>query len=103
MDKQGKRIYISGQIEGTEDFMARFSAVEEKLAAEGWLPINPTRLFGVFGDTFSREDYLKFDLELIGMCNTVYLLNGWQDSKGANREYGYAVGTGKTILFEKDS
>ena len=40
------------------------------------------------------EEYMKVSLVLLDMCDAIYLLEGWQDSRGANREYGYAFGQG---------
>ena len=33
------------------------------------------------------------------MCDGIYLLEGWEDSKGANVEYDYAVEKGKKIFY----
>ena len=46
------------------------------------------------------EDYMKADLLLLGMCDAIYMLKGWEKSCGANREYGYALAKGMEIMFE---
>lgn len=33
-------------------------------------------------------------------CDAIYLLDGWQQSRGANREYGYALAKDMMILDE---
>lgn len=37
---------------------------------------------------------------LMDMCDTIYLLNSWKDSKGCNREYGYVLEKDMIVLFE---
>ena len=39
-----KRIYISGPISGTKDYMERFSSAEKKLAEEGYAVLNPAKV-----------------------------------------------------------
>ena len=41
---------------------------------------------------------MKVSLVLLDMCDAIYLLEGWQDSRGANREYGYALAKDYIIL-----
>ena len=38
-----KVIYVSGKITGTSDYADRFSAVEDRLIAEGYEVLNPVR------------------------------------------------------------
>lgn len=40
------------------------------------------------------------DFHLIDMCGALYMLNGWEKSCGANREYGYALAKDMIILKE---
>ena len=48
----------------------------------------------------SYEEYMKMSMCMLDMCDYIYLLKGWQESRGANREYGYALAKDKTIMFE---
>lgn len=45
---------------------------------------------------------LNVDLVLLDLCDTIYMLKGWESSCGANREYGYALAKGLDIMFERD-
>ena len=45
---------------------------------------------------------MNIDLYLMDMCDAIYLLTGWENSRGANREYGYALGKEFTIIKEYD-
>lgn len=46
------------------------------------------------------EEYMKMSMCMLDMCDYICMLKGWQDSRGANREYGYALAKDKTIIFE---
>ncbi|MCM1327285.1 MAG: DUF4406 domain-containing protein [Bacteroidales bacterium] len=94
-------IYISGAISGTDDYMERFQKVEDKLLGKGESVINPARFNANLPSIFCYEDYMKLDFTMIELCDAIYMMKGWEKSCGANREYGYALGLGKTILFEE--
>lgn len=38
---------------------------------------------------------------MLDMCQQIYMLKGWEKSLGANREFGYALAKGMTILNEE--
>jgi hypothetical protein len=42
----------------------------------------------------SWEDYMKRDLVLLLRCDYIYLLDGWEYSKGARLEYNIACDVG---------
>ena len=41
---------------------------------------------------------MEIDIRLIDLCDAIYMIRGWEMSRGANREYGYALGKGKVIM-----
>ena len=93
------KVYISGPMEGMEDYLGNFREAEENLLKLGHVVVNPARLDKVVkGYGIIREDYLELDLELLKCCDAIVMLDGWQQSRGCNREYGYAVGTKKKII-----
>ena len=93
------KIYISGPITNVIDYKEKFARAEQNLKAK--YPdaeiINPTVLDKL---PLTYDEYMELDLRLLGMCEGIYMLKGWEDSKGANREYGYALAKGKEIYFE---
>lgn len=94
------KVYISGAITGTSDYMARFAAAEEHLASLGHAAFNPAKINSQLPDGTSYEEYMSVSLCLLDMCSAIYMLDGWNESRGANREYGYAVAKGKILLFQ---
>ena len=95
------RIYISGAITGTEDFGERFLKAEKELIAAGYDTVNPARLNDIMPKNATYDEYMKISFELLGMCDAIYMLKGWEESKGANREYGFAVAKGIEIYEHK--
>lgn len=95
------RLYISGAISGTTDYIERFSNAERKLYEQGYTVINPARVCNALPESaFSHEEYMKIDLALLDMCDGIYMLQGWEKSCGANRELGYALGKDKAVMYE---
>lgn len=89
------KVYISGPMTGKPDLnFPEFMATEDKLQEQGWIVINPARM----PQGLSYAEYMKLDLFLLGMCEAIYLLEGWQHSKGARAELSFAISLGLTIL-----
>lgn len=81
-----KRIYISGAITGTDDYMERFAEAERYLSKAGYEVVNPAKLDLIMPKTATHEEYMDMCITLLKMCDGIYMLRGWQDSKGANLE-----------------
>lgn len=96
------KIYLSGPVTGTDDYLERFLEVEEKLIAKGYSVVNPAAVNKMLPADTTYEEYMKMSFCMLEMCESVCMLNGWEKSCGANREYGYALATGKIILPEAE-
>lgn len=96
------RIYISGSMAKDEMYVEHFNKAEKNLKES--FPeakvINPADM-GSLPKALTVEEILDIDMELIDLSDAVLMLNGWQKSCGANREYGYASALDKTILLEE--
>ncbi len=94
------RVYISGPITGTDDYMERFKTVESQLIQEGYTVVNPAAIMEHMPPDTEYEEYMKLSIELLKMCDYIYMMSGWNKSRGANREYGYALASDKIIIRE---
>lgn len=94
------RIYLSGAITGTTDYLDRFEKAEKELTEKGYVVINPAKVNAMMPVETTYEEYMKMSMTMLDMCDYIYMLKGWQQSRGANREYGYALGTDKVIMME---
>ena len=92
-------IYISGPMRGVDNYREKFERAKRLIEKGGHRVINPAAL-DLYGLT--REQMLSVDLLLLSLCDTIYMLKGWESSCGANREYGYALAKGLDIMFERD-
>lgn len=85
---------------GDENYKSRFLKAEEELREKGHDVINPARVDTLLHNA-SYEDYMKVDMFLLDMCDTIYMLKGWRKSCGANREYGYAMAKDYIVLYQE--
>lgn len=95
------KVYISGAITGTYDYMERFKAAEDKLTSEGMNVINPALINSNMPEDTTYEEYMTVAFCLLEMCDAIYMLKGWGESRGANREYGYALARGMIMMHER--
>ena len=96
------KIYISGKITGTTDYIERFAAAEEKLAAAGFVTVNPARVNGELPQETTYDEYMAMSLTMLDMCQAIYMLDGWESSTGASIEFERAYETKKMIFFESE-
>ena len=75
-----KVIYISGKVTGTSDYADRFSAVEEK----------PTWV-----------QYMKYAIAAMMQADYIYMMSGWNQSKGARLEHFLARVLNYNIIYEE--
>jgi len=106
-----KKIYIAGPISGVPDFEDRFDVTAEMLRELGYDVVNPIdiarRICSALGDcpfdNVPYQTYLKADIGELIYCNTIYMLKGWENSKGAKLEHEIAQALGIYIIYEINS
>ncbi|MCM1190529.1 MAG: DUF4406 domain-containing protein [bacterium] len=96
-------VYLSGPVTDNENYREQFTLVAQQLEARGHDVINPAELDCVVTEgVLSYEDYLEIDLLLLKKADMLVQLPGWEKSRGANRELGFALGVGKGVCTLKE-
>ena len=96
------KIYISGAITGTDNYMERFTKAEKELTENGYSVINPAKVNAQLPEDTTYEEYMKMSFCMLDMCDGIYMLKGWKKSWGANRELGYAMAKDMIIMYEQE-
>ena len=92
-------IYISGRIKNNDNYREDFKNAEQWLKLNGYRPINTVAI----GDSMPQltyEQYMQLDYRLIDIADGIYMLTGWQKSKGAKAELAYAKSLKKKIYYQ---
>lgn len=95
------KVYISGPITGQNNYRERFAAAEELLKKAGYEPINPAEELAEMPKNTTHEEYMEKAIALLACCEGIYMLEGWENSKGAHIEFEYAARHKLTICFER--
>jgi hypothetical protein len=104
------KVYIAGPMRGLPAFnFQKFFYWAERLEMKGHEPLNPayydvvrwTRTGKMFDEATDYEEVLKFDLDLItSTADAIFLLDGWSNSEGAQREHDLAVKLGLKVYTQ---
>lgn len=101
------KIYIAGKITGDNNYVTKFLKAKETLKSKGFNVVLPIDIAdggpGEYSHFFSYEQFLHVDYALIDVCDGIYMLKDWQQSKGARMELQYAADYQKEILYEDES
>lgn len=95
-----KKVYISGAIAhyGKDERRATFENAATDLRGRGFEPVNPFEN-GIPQDAHWTE-HMKRDIALLVGCDYIYMLNGWELSKGAKLELDVASSCGIKVMFQ---
>lgn len=91
------KVYISGKITGNPFYKDEFALAERVIEASGCEAVNPC---AEEIDGGSWLDYMRRDIKLLADCDGVYMLQNWQESKGAKIEHQLARDLGLRIYYE---
>ncbi len=97
-----KKIYISGAIahHDLEERQTAFAEAEALLKAKDYEVFNPFKN-GVSQDAHWRK-HMRADLAALLLCDAIYLLDGWETSKGAKLEFDVASTCGLKIYYQSN-
>ncbi len=91
------RVYLAGPMTGYEDHnFPAFHAAAERLRGSGLEVVNPADHGLLSGLGWS--DYMRWDLVKLAGCHAVYVLPGWEKSKGASLEISIARALGMPVF-----
>ena len=95
------RTYISGPMTGINNWnFPAFNAMERVLRAEGLDVINPARLdAGKDPASLKWSDCLRRDISALMLCDTIVMLPGWSESRGAQLEHHVACELGLNVVY----
>lgn len=95
-----RKVYISGAIahHDLRERQAAFGSAERFLLLKGFDPVNPFKN-GLPDDAHWRK-HMRADIALLLGCDCIYMLRGWELSKGAKLELDVASSCGLEVMFE---
>lgn len=104
-------IYIAGPMTGCVDFnYPKFNTAAAALRKIGWIVKNPVEISETFGTADEIDAnptllnrVLAAELEVVRHCAAIYLLRGWERSRGARGELAEALRKGLQIFVEEDA
>lgn len=95
--------YLSGPITGNLNYMQQFDRAASELAQAGYDVINPAALDRVVPTgRLSYDTIMNLDLELLALADYLVQMPGWEDSKGCNRELGFAQARDLIVISLQD-
>jgi len=95
--KGQKRIYIAGPMSGLPELnFPAFHAEAARLRALGHTAINPAEINP--DKAMSWSDCMRTDIAALVTCDSIHLLPGWGQSKGAALEHHIAERLGMTVV-----
>ena len=62
-----KKVYISGPITGTKDYMEKFAKAEEVLKSKGYSVINPAKVNAQLPEDTTYEQYMQMSITMMNM------------------------------------
>lgn len=93
------RIYISGPISGMPDLNRdAFANAATYLRARGNDVVSPHEIIDHEHDGWEWSDYMRDDIRALMTCDAIYMLEGWQLSKGARLERYIAQELGFSVM-----
>lgn len=92
-----QRVYLAGPMTGLPDFnFPAFHAAAARLRADGHHVENPAE--NSAPPCGSWEGYMRLAIAQLITCDTIALLPGWENSRGASIENRLACDLGMTVL-----
>jgi hypothetical protein len=100
-----KLIYVAGPYSAPTEYEVQLNIAKAEAAAlEIWkttraAAICPHKNTAHWGGALTHDEFIAGDLEMIRRCDAVFLLDGWERSKGAREEYNFAMEHGIFVFY----
>ena len=97
---KSKKIYISGPIAGfdLQERRLAFLGVQHQLESLGHEPVNP------FNNGVPEEEHwrvhMRADIAMLLQCDAIYMMTGWELSKGCKLELDVASSCGIQVILD---
>lgn len=99
MGQAVKTVYLAGKMSGVPEWnFPAFNAKAEHLRELGWHVENPAD--NGLTEGYRWQDYMREALAQLVKCDYIYLLAGWETSRGAQLELHVAKQLGMTVMLE---
>lgn len=104
-----RKIYIAGPMTGLARWnRPAFEEAARTLRAQGWEVVSPVEVGDAFGSQNTivttpglLDAVIDEELAQLAKCDAIYLLRGWQDSRGTRTELYLALEKGLDIIIEE--
>lgn len=90
------KVYIAGAITDNKNYIKQFETAEKNILKAGDTPLNPVKNIG-----FGYKEYINMGLCELMHCDAIYMLKGYEESKGALLELKYAETVGLKIFYQR--
>ena len=97
--ERGKIVYLSGKITENDNYKQDFACAEIFLSQMGYIVLNPAKVSEELPD-LKYEQYINICYRLVDVADIIFMVSGWQKSKGANAELSYAKSLGKKVMYQ---
>lgn len=95
----GKKVYIAGPMTGRKGFnYEAFHKKAKELRRQGLEVVSPAE--DVPAGCKEWEDFMKVGIAKMLACDAVYMMVGWEQSRGARMEHGIAKDLGMLVGYE---
>ncbi len=103
-----RNVYIAGPMTGIARWnRPAFVKAAKQLREQGWEVTSPVEIADAFGSQNTivttpgmLDAVIEAELEALAKCDAIYLLAGWEDSRGAKRELWLALEKGLEVIVE---
>lgn len=99
------KLYLSGPMSGLPEFnYPAFKAATERLRSQGHAVVSPHEIpadcpgCANTGHEHSWAEHMRVDLAALLTCDVIVLLEGWQQSRGAQLEKTVAEAIGLMVI-----